>query len=668
MKKRLYCIFLSVVFCLQGIVLAEDNPQDWQINYIGAPKDEKRYAEFVDSKKASGEQSVRVVYDVSTKIDGEYLELKNNLNGKMTSGSYTLSFTNIGSTSKYTEISVGEQHIFNHKSMNEEVLPSGWSRHSVTFDYNEQKNDFIAFRFYRSIKELFIDDVVLTKSGSDENLIVNSGFEESMNAPTEELPYDTTDYKPKNVLCSPGAKMLVINWVNPASDELMDVKLYDTTNKEVLLSDEITTTPKATVNYPIKNLEDEERYYKLVFSYKTKGDFVFYTSGKPQSGLDSYIDTWKIRRIRNTDDSWCPAEAMIDNKVSRSGKASLKLVSNIDTDVSNLAKSTYIGVQFEVSMKAGKKYRVKFYGMSENASAPLLAVTMQGSTWKSRYTTEVFKGTQNEWTEYSFEHESIGEDGIFLVYEGACEGLWLDDFEICEIDETGSVIGENILLNGNFENLIKEDESIPGLKAEPGIGEMKLTWSKIPSECSNVHIYKKTFDNWDLIADIPKTLGALKLSGLEKGKEYSFMVIPELKYGYEGIGAETTATTILPEYEIYDTILTQNGIPVDGINGNGVYTVTTKVKNNLVEDGLLLEHFVAVYNEKQELVLFKSNSQSVKKSLPNSKPVSISETFTLDTGKYTIEVFVLDSRKTLNILRDCKVFEMLSTGIDNSLI
>jgi len=645
---------LAVCMLLQGIVLAQDNSEDWQISYEGTPRDEKRYAEYIDDNKASGEQAIRIVYDISTKTEGQYLELKNNLNAKMTTGKYTFSFVDLGSTSKYTEVSVGGQYAITHKSMNEETLPSGWKKHSITFDYTEQENDFVAFRFYRSIKELFIDDVVLTKEGSSENLIVNGGFEDSVIAPPEEIPYDTTDYMPKNVLCSPGAKMLVLNWVNPASSELKDVKIYDITDGEVLISDEISTTPKAKVNYPIKGLEEEEKYYKIVFSYKTKSDFVYYTGGKPASGLDNYIDTWKIRRIRNTDDSWCPAEAVVDNTVAKSGNASLKLVSNIDSSITNLAKSTYIGVQLEASMKAGKKYRVKFYGKSENAPATLLLVTMQGSSWKSRYTTDVFKGTQKEWTEYYFDHESIGEDGIFLVYEGACEGFWIDDFQICEIGE--DFIGENILLNGDMENLINADESIPGLKAEPGLGEMTLSWSKIPSDCENVHIYMKRFDKWDLIANIPKTNGKLLLKDLEKGKEYSFMIKPEFKYGYEGAGTEATATTILPEYEIHDTNLTQDGMATDKANGAGDYVVTTKIKNNLVEDGLSLEHFVAVYNEKEELVLFRSNAYTVKATAPTAKPVTISESFTLGEGNYRIEVFVLDSRKTLNILRDCQAF------------
>ena len=143
---------------------------------------------------------------------------------------------------------------------------------------------------------------------------------------------------------------------------------------------------------------------------------------------------------------------------------------------------------------------------------------------------------------------------------------------------------------------------------------------------------------------------------LEKGKEYSFMVKPEFKYGYEGIGTEVSVTTILPEYEIYDTTLKKDGVDVDSVSGAGIYTVTTKVKNNLVEDGLSFEHFVAVYNEKEELVLFKSNSQTAKKTPSDAKPVSVSETFTLDEGDYRIEVFVLDSRKELNILRDCQAF------------
>lgn len=656
MKNRLYFLLIVIVFSMQNIVFAEELSQDWIIDYVGAEKAETRFAQIGDEKVSEGEQSLRIVYNTKKKVDGEYLEIRNNLKEKMTSGSYTLSFMGLGSLSKYTEISVSDILVMSHKDdMNAETMNNGWTKFSVTFDYEEQENGFIALRFYRSITELFIDDVVLTKSGSEDNIIINSGFEESVNAPQEEIPYDTTNYRPKNILCSPGAKMLVLNWVNPNTSDLTDIKLYDITDGEMLISDEISITPGAKVNYPIKDLADEERLYKIVFSFNSKSDFVFYTGGKPASGLDSYIDTWKIRRIRNTDDSWCPAEVVVDDTVSHSGNSSLKIVSNIDSSIPNLAKSTYVGIQFEVSMKAGKKYRVKLSGKSENASNQLLAVTLQGSSWKSRYTTDIFKGT-TDWNDYYFDHESIGEDGIFLVYEGSCEGFWLDDFEIYEIDETGTLIGEGIIMNGDMENLIKSDETMPVLKAEAGIGEINLTWSKLPSDCNNVHIYKKLFDNWEMIGDIPKNYGSLKLDGLEKGKEYSFMLKPEFNFGNEGNGAQTSVTTILPEYEIYETTLTKDGVSIDKADGAGSYVVTTKIKNNLIEDGLSLEHFVAVYNEKHELVLFKSNAQQVKATAPASKPLTVSESFTLEPGEYTIEVFVLDSRKDLNILRDCQVF------------
>lgn len=656
--KKIFLVILALTVLLPSAVVYAEGADDWEINYVGAEKEEKRYAEFDYDNKTGGEASIKVVYDVKPKDETKYLELKNPLSGEMKSGSYTLSFMGLGSLSSYTEISVSDVNIFSHKNdMTAEVQDNGWTKFSVTFDYTQQENNFVAFRFYRSIAGLYIDDVALTVSGSDENLIVNGGFEGSGDSVQEDIPYDTTGYRPKNVLCSPGNGMIDINWRNPSTDELVDVKLYDITDGEVLLSDDISTIPNAIINYPITEVGDGTRYYKIVFTYRTKPEFTYYTGGAAASGLDSYIDTWKIRRIRSAETSYCPAEAVVDSDVARTGNASLKLVSNIDRTLANLQKSTYIGVQFEAPLKAGKKFRIKFCGKSKNADYQLLTVTMQGSSWKSRYTTDIFKGTTDDWVEYSFDHESIGEDGLFLVYEGGCEGLWLDDFEIYEIDGSGEIVSGNLLTDGGFENLVKKNDILPGLDAEEGVGEVKLAWSKIPSDCENVNLYVKTFENWDLVANVPKGMGEITLSNLKKGAEYLFRIVPEYKYGYEGNGTEVSVTTVLPEFEIFDSVLTKNGEEVNEADGAGDYVLTTKLKNNLIEDGVQTEHFVAVYNDKEELVIFKSAKNLIAKTAVSAKPVTITESFELPEGEYRVEVFVLDSRSNLNILRDCQVFE-----------
>jgi len=62
--KKIFLVILALTVLLPSAVVYAEGAADWEINYVGAEKEEKRYAEFDYDNKTGGEASIKVVYDV----------------------------------------------------------------------------------------------------------------------------------------------------------------------------------------------------------------------------------------------------------------------------------------------------------------------------------------------------------------------------------------------------------------------------------------------------------------------------------------------------------------------------------------------------------------------------------------------------------------------------
>ncbi|MGN0178149.1 MAG: hypothetical protein ACI4DY_01740, partial [Monoglobaceae bacterium] len=247
---------------------------------------------------------------------------------------------------------------------------------------------------------------------------------------------------------------------------------------------------------------------------------------------------------------------------------------------------------------------------------------------------------------------------LLLFYEGYAESIWIDDVECYELDENGEKIGDNMVVNGDFEGLLKAEEaSIRSLSATEENGGATLTWKNGGAKFGGVDIYQKVFDNYEYRGTLNDGISLLKMSGLDPGGEYSFRLVPFNTDRVSGSGAEVSLTTLVPEIDINKPSLTLDGKTVREIKGAGRYKLSISAKNNVLDEGLKYEVIAALYDKDDTLIGVSSAAANVLKR-PERAPYSTKEIYIdvpEDEGSY-LEVYVIDSRETLNRFYDTVVY------------
>lgn len=667
MRKRISSmgIVLAMIFGLFALPISAAD-ETWSVTGYGtaATDTDNFYAAVTTEYKYDGEKAMFIKANPNgTKDAANYLEIKNKLKEPPVKDSrYKLVLMSKLEDSKFTEIALGDMSFAFKKDAN--IVPTitadedGWSKYEYSFTYTgEAEAEYLSFRFYRSITNQIIDNVALYKDGSEENLVTDGGFEGSDDIDREEGEYDTTVLQPRNMLCSPTANGLTLNWINPTSTELGKITVYDITSEEKLLTDTISTTPGGVVLYPITGLKNSAVYqYKIVFSYKTKPDYVYYLTGTPIDTSSVIIkDTagkWTLIRRRNSSGAnYTPGYACIDPIGGRNGSASLKLVANITSEIKS---NTYVGGYIETGMESGKRYEVTFYAKAQNmVGTP--QVTMNFKKFENNQN-KISAGS--DWTKNTF-YYSGDETTLYICFDGMCDGLWTDDVEIYEVDKSGNrVTGENILTAGDFEGIAAEnDGSVASLTATPQNYGAKLSWTNTSSDCKAFNIYRKVFGKWQWRGTLSNSYSAFELDGLATGTDYEFAIAPVNSNYQAGAMAEVKFTTTLADSTITGSTLYYGSAQVTGIDGEGEYTVVTNVNNYGYEDGLTVTQCVAVYDANDMLLAFKTDRKTVEKGKVSAAPTKLSTTFELPQNGKKIGVYILDTTTDMNILRDSECFE-----------
>lgn len=666
MRKRISSLGLALVMLFGLIALpASAADEAWTVTGYGtaATDTDSFNAKITTEYRYGGNNAMFIKANADAKDAANYLEIKNKLKEPLVKDStYKLVLMNKLESSKYTEITFGDLTFMFKKDS--AIVPTvtadedGWSKYEYSFTYTgEAVADYLYFRFYRSITEQVIDDVALYKDGSDENLVTDGGFEGSDDIDRGEGEYDTSVLQPRNMLCSPTVNGIALNWINPTSTELSKITVYDITSEEALLTDSISTTPGGVVLYPITGLKNGSVYqYKIVFSYKTKPDYVYYLTGTPIDTSSVMIkDTagaWTLIRRRNTSGAnYTPGYACIDPTVSRSGSASMKLVANI-TDA--IKSNTYVGGFISTGMESDKRYEVTFYAKAQNLVGTPQA-TMNFKKFEDNQN-KISAGT--DWTKNTF-YYSGSETDFYICLDGMCDGLWIDDVEIYEVDKSGNrVTGENILTAGGFEGIASANaDTVASLTAAASDYGARLSWTNTSSDCKAFNIYRRVFDEWQWRGTLSNAYSAFELDDLATGTDYEFAIAPVNSNYQSGAMAEVKFTTTLAKSTITDSTLYQGKDQVTGIDGEGEYTVVTRVNNYGYEDGLTVTQCVAVYDANDMLIAFKTDGKTVEKGKVSTDPTKLSTTFELAQSGKKIVVYILDTTADMNILRASECFE-----------
>lgn len=662
MKFKIQAFVLGLIFLIQGFGCVSVNAgsvEGWTISYHGSQNSDRTrfYAELTDKYKYNGEKSMQIRYPAADKTEEDYVEIKNPLKSVMQTGRYTLKFYNKGSESPFTEIYAGAQKKITFAEMTKTAAeaPSGeksWSEYSITFDYTQQEESFLSFRFYSRVTSEVIDDVSLTAEGSDKNLVCDSGFEEFYeDIPEEE--YDREDYRPRCLMLSPADGAIILNWRNPASAELDGVKIYDITGgKEKLLSDSESKTPSETVWYKISDLINDEKYqYKIVFSFKTKPDSIYFMGGSPSSGGDYSIGSWNVHAQKSGAAGYCPGEIVLDRGEGHESNTSVRFTANIDRTIDEFKSNIYVNLTRVMNMETGKKYRFSFWIKRRNVQRDMQA----HMSWKpfdnQGLSFSDMQGTKDwEYREYDYTFDE--KNTLVFLMDGMCEAFWIDDINCYELDENGSVTENNLISDGDFEKIASETVGeITQVEGKSSARSAEITWQLPKKNYAGAYIYQKVFDEYEYRGILASDVSSVSVEGLEIDKEYNFKIVPFNSEGYEGEAAEISITTLIPDFEISDIQLYKDGSAVSGISGAGEYSVSVPVKNYVFEDGFGYEQLVAVYKGDILEKLYSTAPIIEKKGINAPFTKTVTE-FSIPEGEgFNVQVFILDSRKDLNVLR-----------------
>ena len=668
--KKLYSKLLFLIFTLQLVTISVSASESngWQFGIKGS-LESLHVSEIRETASYEGLSSLYMDCYEAKINEANYIEVKNSLIATPEVGEYTLKFyVKPGQYGQWTgtfDVSFGNQTYTVDAGAGSRVsAPSGetgWIEKVLNFNYDGTGDGALYIKAYYNLFEVHIDGVSLTLSGSDENLIANGSFEDGgTEEPSDtDEPYDRTDYKPERLMISPGSNILGINWKNPAISPVK-ISLYDiSSGEEVLLTDEFSKTPKKAILYKISGLRNGMIYkYKLVFDFGSKGKDSYYLCSTP-SGNDSVeFDNITFKRNMLGTAGYCPGELIVDNTTGYNSSSALKIVSNIDLNQEEMASNIYLMFRMIFNeMTTGGRYEISYKYKTENLQKNYQA----HMSWSAFENEGLFVDSvgSTDWVSKKHMYTYDNSNVLTFILDGECDAMWIDDIECYEVNENGErITGINMAHNGDFETEeLLFAGAISNVSAEADIDTAVISWSNPKASCRGVSLYQKVFDDFEYRGFISSAAESIKLSGLDKGKEYTYKIVPVNNYGAEGKGKEITFTTEVPDYEITDVAIKKNGNKAEGISGKGTYTFAVKAKNYLIEDEIECELIVALFKKNGEMEAIYSQKKDILMTEKNVSPSNIYVTVNVpDDSGYTAEVYLINNRQDIDLFRNPKKY------------
>lgn len=667
MKKILSVLIVSAIF-MQISVFSPAYAKDgnWEIGYYGEyASDDMRgnhNAEISGANAYDGDKALSVKSWTNVRNEENYVEALNDFSTIVSPGEYTLKFY-VKKNSRTTgepDIIIGET-VVSGSEMTKTPVENNWIEYSKEI-VSESDADKIVFRFYDYIQLYVIDNIsFISDTGAD--FVVDGGFEEYY-VPIVEEEYDTTPYQPWKILFSPSADSVGLSWQNPLTDELTGVKVYDiTSGDEILIYDDIPAEPGAYVYRKVENLKAGVYYqYKIVFSFSTKSDYIYFLGGAPDSSMSKKAGQWSLTRNRVGTAGYCPGEIYIDSNVSYDGDASLRFMSNVNLGVDEFKSNIYLMAQRGIDMKDGSRYKISYMVKTDKLASDFQThMNWNAFEGMDSLYTRGYTGT-NDWQkiEYEYVYTSDKSNGNILTFlhNNLCDGLWIDNVECYEIDADGNVISENLVDDGDFENLVIDDAvEIQNGEAYGDVASLTLEWDKPGSNYTGANLYQLMFGEYEYRGKISAGLNSFTINGLKQGEEYTYKVVPVNNDGIEGKGIELTGKTLMADYMINLPVLKKGGAETEEITESGSYTVSVSAKNNTVEDGLNYVVLAALYDKNDVRVKIYKTESMVKKK---DKDAPYSESRIIidvpDGDGYYLEVYTMDSTKNLELYNEPVVF------------
>ncbi len=451
------------------------------------------------------------------------------------------------------------------------------------------------------------------------------------------------EYEPANVMITgwrsgyDAGKGYAVSWINPRSDKLSSVKLYEvnsdgtetektpnrmfkqgaytsvTVLNQNLVND--VTTPSAVIRFENQGLNAESGIatYHLVFEFSNgqKRDIVYTGEWKSKDNYEIVQKTEKAGTIgcydgndrgqinaNGSQDTLASAStAKISQKQVKEGsQVSLELSSNQTTD----GKGRQLNISLNQNLVSGKVYNFSMDVNTIEASGITIGGTYAADT--SPLPGNILPNTNGKWQTVT--GRFTANNTAFTLYPGASiRETYIDNIKVW-----GNEIEESDPATYSFSNVEKSaPEDVSGVSATQGEKtSTTISWDAASGGGQYVNVYedidKNTTDDvhtWMFRARAPKAQANVKLNNLETDSTHNFMVVTEksgAQYnGLESAGVTCSATLVMPDYEINDVKLLANDEEVENFIPGGTYTAQANVTNAKIDDGLKTQVIVAVY-------------------------------------------------------------------------
>ena len=451
------------------------------------------------------------------------------------------------------------------------------------------------------------------------------------------------EYEPANVMITgwrsgyDAGKGYAVSWINPRSDKLSSVKLYEvnsdgtetektpnrmfkqgaytsvTVLNQNLVND--VTTPSAVIRFENQGLNAESGIatYHLVFEFSNgqKRDIVYTGEWKSKDNYEIVQKTEKAGTIgcydgndrgqinaNGSQDTLASAStAKISQKQVKEGsQVSLELSSNQTTD----GKGRQLNISLNQNLVSGKVYNFSMDVNTIEASGITIGGTYAADT--SPLPGNILPNTNGKWQTVT--GRFTANNTAFTLYPGASiRETYIDNIKVW-----GNEIEESDPATYSFSNVEKSaPEDVSGVSATQGEKtSTTISWDAASGGGQYVNVYedidKNTTDDvhtWMFRARAPKAQASVKLNNLETDSTHNFMAVTEksgAQYnGLESAGVTCSATLVMPDYEINDVKLLANDEEVENFIPGGTYTAQANVTNAKIDDGLKTQVIVAVY-------------------------------------------------------------------------
>ena len=417
-----------------GYEKSGDYVASWDSVFVGAS-----YTETVLSEEAlDGKYSVKVVSNAGGSNGTGYSLLIPMLSSELEAGKdYYLEFS--AKSSGRVKFRYGAFSGENDNMITVANSNFDWQKYSVRFTAEKGMKPALCFPY--DCDEIYFDNFKLFEVNSlnkpqSGNLIKNGDFENSY-----------SNVHAQNLIAVGRDKRLTVSWKNTDIREISYMELVSAESGEVIASSDLNTAAGAVNRITVTELQNGKSYsYILKTEYADgsvcadtcksnilgdKGRLIWYIPMGMQG-----INGWS-EGVRG--DPYAKIETTTEEK--HGGDTSLKIRSNSENGITGV--NQLFGPTLKNTLDKDKTYRLSYWRKTVNSNG--FSVSPSGyfdseknSDWK-KITLDDFEGT----------------DSIYFIFDKGADGIYIDDVELYEISE-GKPIGENLLVNGDFENIGSE--------------------------------------------------------------------------------------------------------------------------------------------------------------------------------------------------------------------